>query len=41
VPPVTEAGEWPFTCPTCGKNFILVAQSVGTGDLNGQIRPGG
>ena len=40
TPTVTEAGEWPFNCPTCGKRFILITRLIGSGDLNGQIRSG-
>jgi len=40
TPNVTRAGEWPFSCPSCGESFILVTQSMGPDDLNGQIRQG-
>jgi len=38
APHVTEAGEWPFRCPSCGTSFLLITRSIGFGDLNGQIR---
>ncbi len=38
APHVTESGEWPFNCPSCGKGFLLITQSLGPDDLSGQIQ---